>query len=247
MDLFSHDTGTAVRVVGLVQMVLVSVIAIRLLSYWRSFIFAWRRYRAREWHSDASILAVNPPHLKIQITTRGSEGSSEVVLRGINSVLATVQESPALARFFSVEVVTESAEQVAMLEARYAGGPVPVSGLVVPADYQTPNGTGLKARGLHYAVEARRDGWNHRPGRVFIVHFDEESVMLPTELRKLLKMLAETDKKILEGPIYYPGVPALQPGLPIDGGQPSGGVFRVPGGDGEGRAAAPARLQPDRG
>src|SRR4051812_26367227 len=73
-----------------------------------------------------------------------------------------------------------------------------------PPNYQTPNGTMLKARGLHYAVEWRRAGWNRKPGRTFIVHYDEESVMVPDELRKLLRVLAETNKRILEGPIYYP-------------------------------------------
>ncbi|MDI9901128.1 glycosyltransferase family 2 protein [Rhodococcus sp. IEGM 1409] len=147
---------------------------------------------------------MNPPHLKVQITTRGSEGSTEVILRGINGIVRFAEESPILAQYISVEVVTESAEQVYLLESTYAHSPIRVTGLQVPAGYDTPNGTGLKARGLHYAVEARRQGWNYRPGKVFVVHFDEESIMLPAELRKLMHVLATTDKKILEGPIYYP-------------------------------------------
>lgn len=204
MGIFGNSVGATIAIVGLVQMVLVSVIAIRLLSYWKSFVFGWHRYRTRSVHSDAQILASDPPHLKIQITTRGSEGSSEVILRGINGVLRLVEQSPAFAPLLSIEVVTESSEQVEMIESRFAGAPIRVTGLVVPADYRTAAGTGLKARGLHYAVEARRAGWNFIPGRVFIVHFDEESVMMPGELRKLIKVLADTDKRILEGPIYYP-------------------------------------------
>jgi len=62
----------------------------------------------------------------------------------------------------------------------------------------------LKARALHYMVELRRRGVKRKPGKTFIVHFDEESVMEPDELRKLFKFLATTDKKLTEGQIYYP-------------------------------------------
>ena len=76
--------------------------------------------------------------------------------------------------------------------------------IAVPALYQTPKGTRLKARSLHYMVELRRQGFNHKPGQTFIVHYDEESVMVPDELRRLIGYLATTDKKPTEGPIYYP-------------------------------------------
>jgi Glycosyl transferase family group 2 len=193
-----------VTVIGIMVTVVVSLIALRLTLYWSSFVFGWHRYRNRNIYSEQEIIDACPAHLKIQITTRGSEGSSEVVLRGINGVLELFAESPRLAPYCSIEVVTESRDQVDTIESVYADAPIRVCGLVVPRDYQTPNGTGLKARALHYAVEARRLGWNSVPGRVFIVHFDEESVMLPGELRKLLYVLATTDKSILEGPIYYP-------------------------------------------
>ncbi len=42
------------------------------------------------------------------------------------------------------------------------------------------------------------------PGKTFIVHYDEESVFTPAELRKLIKVLASTTCSVLEGPIYYP-------------------------------------------
>jgi hypothetical protein len=90
------------------------------------------------------------------------------------------------------------------MERTFSRAPVKVSALVMPPDYSTPNGTKLKARGLHYATERRRDGWNFIPGKTFIVHYDEESVMTPDELRKLVLVLSRTDKRILEGPIYYP-------------------------------------------
>ena len=53
-------------------------------------------------------------------------------------------------------------------------------------------------------VELRRLGVNRKPGKTFIVHYDEESIMVPSELNKLIYYLARTDKKLTEGPIYYP-------------------------------------------
>jgi hypothetical protein len=53
-------------------------------------------------------------------------------------------------------------------------------------------------------VELRRTGRNRKPGKTFIIHFDEDTVMVPAEFRKMLAKLAYTDKSILSGPIYYP-------------------------------------------
>jgi hypothetical protein len=143
--------------------------------------------------------------VKVQITTKGSAGSTEVVLRGIHNIECLASEDPRFyGRVLSVEVVTESADQGPYLERVFARSAVRVSALVVPAAYETPNGTKLKARGLHYAVEHRRSGWNRKPGKTFIAHYDEESVLTPAELRKLIKVLAKTTCKVLEGPIYYP-------------------------------------------
>jgi hypothetical protein len=204
-------------VLGPVLLVLISIIGLRLLSYWRSFLFHWKRYRQREAVSTAQLwnLFNRPPtqpgqidglpFVKVQITTRGSAGSTEVVLRGIRNVEYLAHDDPGFyGRFLSVEVVTESYEQAELIEHMYRASPVPVSVLVLPKDFETGSRTKFKARALHYAVLQRRAGWNARGGRTFIVHFDEESVMLPAELRKLIRVLAETDKKILEGPIYYP-------------------------------------------
>ena len=119
--------------------------------------------------------------------------------------MALAEEDPEFyGRILSIEVVTESETQARLLERTFADAQLRVQALRLPADYQTPRGTQLKARALHYAVEWRRAGWNRKPGRTFIVHYDEESVMVPAELRKLLAVLSRTDKKILEGPIYYP-------------------------------------------
>lgn len=190
---------------GLALLAGISVIGLRMLSYWWSFAVHWRRYRQRD-HVTADVLRGLPvPYVKVQVTTRGSAGSTEVILRGIRNVMALAEEDPGYyGSLLSVEVVTESEVQAHLLTATFAGAPVRVDVLVLPADYRTRRDTKLKARGLHYAVERRREGWNRRPGRTFVVHYDEESVMVPTELRKLMAVLARTDRKILEGPIYYP-------------------------------------------
>ena len=196
---------TALAVLGPALFVGVSIIGVRMLAYWWSFLIYWRRYRRQEPVFTSDLVDADVPYIKIQITTRGAEGSTEVISRGIRHVMELAAEAPAFySRFLSVEVVTETAGQRWVLERTFRDTPVPVDILVVPGGYRTPNGTGLKARGLHYAVEQRRQGWNSKPGRTFIVHYDEESVMVSPELRKLIGCLATTDKKILEGPIYYP-------------------------------------------
>jgi len=196
---------TLVRFGGWFLIAGLTIIGVRMLSYYRSFIFHSDRYRQLVEVDTAMLKMKAVPKIKIQITTRGSDGSTEVIRRGIDHVLSLATEDPAFyGSFLSVEVVTESTEQAELFNDRYAGTPLSVDALVLPASYVTPNGTQLKARALHYVVEQRRRGWNHRPGRTFVVHYDEESVLEPGELRKLIALLADTDKKILEGPIYYP-------------------------------------------
>ena len=183
----------------------VTFIGIRMVSYWWSFAFRWNRYRPSRPVFTADLIATDVPFIKIQITTRGSAGSTEVILRGVGTVMDLAQEAPGFyASFLSIEVVTETAAQYWPLKQAFEDSVLPVDVLVVPEDYVPRDGTRLKARGLHYAVERRRAGWNLKPGQTFIVHYDEESVMVPAELRKLIGCLATTDKKVLEGPIYYP-------------------------------------------
>jgi hypothetical protein len=192
-------------ILGPVVFVGVSLIGLRMASYWWSFLFRWKRYRRGKAVSTGDLHPLDVPYVKVQITTRGSAGSTEVMVRGIRNIVALALEDPGFyGRFLSVEVVTESAAQPEVIRNAFRGSPITVDTLVVPQDYETPNRTRLKARGLHYVVEQRRELWNRKPGRTFIVHFDEESVMVPSELRKLIGCLASTRKKILEGPIYYP-------------------------------------------
>jgi hypothetical protein len=195
-----------VKVTGYVMVGLVSIVGFRLLFYFHSFFFHWSRYRQLKPVTTTDLLGLaDIPFLKIQITTRGSPGTTEVIQRGIQNVLDLVNEEPRLYREkLSVEVVTESYEQKYILEWLFAQAPARVAAFVVPPKYETPKRTKLKARGLHYMVELRRRGVNRKRGRTFIVHYDEESVMTPDELRKLIRYLATTDKQLSEGPIYYP-------------------------------------------
>ena len=196
---------TSFLIVGPVLLVGIALMGIRMSSYWWSFLLFWNRYRERTAVTTEQLREVAVPNIKIQITTRGSAGSSEVILRGIRNVVNLADEDPEFyGSFMSVEIVTESQDQAALMERTFSRAAVKVSALVLPSEYSTPNETKMKARGLHYATVRRREGWNFVSGKTFIVHYDEESVMTPDELRKLVLVLASTDKKILEGPIYYP-------------------------------------------
>lgn len=199
----------ASHIIGSLVVLLVSIVGFRLLFYYHSFLFHWSRYRQLDEVTTEDLLRLPKttrlPFLKIQITTRGSPGSTEVIRRGITGVLALVREAPGFyGSLLSVELVTESIEQVQQIEREFRYTALPVQGFVVPSEYRTPRGTRLKARGLHYLVELRRRGVNRKSGRTFIVHYDEESVMMPEELRKLLHYLATTKTLLSEGPIYYP-------------------------------------------
>jgi hypothetical protein len=196
------------KYVGYPMVALISIIGIRYLFYYDSFFFRGSRYRQLKRFTNDDIRALpHLPFVKIQTTTRGLLDSTEVVRRGIRQVAALCKEAPDLySGKLSVEVVTESSEQKDLLEREFGRSPggLKVFVLVVPDEYETPKGTKLKARALHYMVEQRRRGFNRKPEQTFIVHYDEESVLEPDELRKLIHYLAITDKKLAEGPIFYP-------------------------------------------
>ncbi len=194
--------------IGYPLVILVSILGIRILLYFRNFFLHWPRYRRLKRISTQDLKALpNIPFVKVQITTRGTPGTTEVIRRGIQNIVALCEEAPTFySEKLSVEVITESRDQKEVLEREFARTPVALEGVVLPilGDYETPKGTLMKARALHYMVELRRKGFNRKPGRTFIVHYDEESVMEPDELRKLIHYLATTGKKLTEGPIIYP-------------------------------------------
>jgi Glycosyl transferase family group 2 len=198
----------AFQVTGIVLTILISVIGIRMLAYWWSLFFHSGRYRRRAEITTAQLRELQKPipYIKVQWTTKGTLGSTEVILRALRQLEQLAAEDPAFyARFLFPEVVTENREQAELLRAAFHGSPLNAPWCAVtPADYQAENGTQLKARQMHYLVELRRRGWQRKNGQTFIVHFDEDTLMRPAEFRKMIWALAHTDKKILTGPIYYP-------------------------------------------
>ena len=208
-------TGLAVRIadlpswgmyIGYPMVALISIIGVRLLFYFDNYFFHWKRYRQLDEVTTEDIRALPEiPFIKVQVTTRGTAGTTEVIKRGIRNIVALVAEAPDVyGPKISVEVITEASSQRHELEQEFGLARVRGDIIVLPPDYKTPNGTKLKARSLHYMVEMRRKGFRRMPGRTFIVHYDEESVMEPRELRKLIHYLATTGKRLSEGPIYYP-------------------------------------------
>ena len=198
--------STAAQVLGYVMLGMISIIGLRFLFYFHSFFFHWGRYRRRRGVTDDEIAALEElPFIKIQITTRGSLGTSEVMTRAIANVAALVSERRALYDgLISIEVVTENEGQKLELGDLFDRLRLDGHVIVVPKGYETRNGTQMKARGLHYMVELRRSGFNRKPSQTFVVHYDEESVMEPSELRKLIHYVATTRTKVSEGPIHYP-------------------------------------------
>ena len=103
------------KYIGYPVVVMISLIGIRFLFYFHSYFFHWSRYRRLETVTTSDLRALPfIPFIKIQITTRGALGSTEVIRRGIANIIALVREAPDLYRpRLSVEVVSESHEQKA--------------------------------------------------------------------------------------------------------------------------------------
>lgn len=194
--------------IGYLAAICASIIGVRLLFYFHSFFLRWPRYRQLKRITAREITALpSIPFVKIQITTKGLPESTRVIRRGLQNVLALAREAPDLYwQKLSIEVVTEAPEQEQLLLREFAqpAFPLHASAILVPSAYETPAKTRFKARSLHYMVELRQRGFNRKAGPTFIVHYDEESVMEPDELRKLIHYLATTPAQLSEGPIYYP-------------------------------------------
>jgi hypothetical protein len=131
--------------------------------------------------------------LTFQFTTKG--GNWEVVARGMREILL----SPLYYRHYSILVVTESKTDVRELKKLYPNH-LHIKYLIVPKNYQTAKGTQMKARGLQYAIENQEVANN-----IFIVHYDEESVITRSNITALYYQINKQQKKdILCGQIYYP-------------------------------------------
>jgi hypothetical protein len=198
------------QIAGYTLTVLVTFIGIRMVCYWTSFTFQSDRYRQRRPVTTPDLRRLAKdfaiPYIKVQITTKGSPGSTDVILRGLRQLENLASEDPDFyARFLTAEVFTENPEQAGLIEKMFASSPLArVDCVVTPEGYETPKGTRLKAWQMHYAVTLRRAGWNKRPGRTFIAHWDEDTLMIPAEFRKMIACLTTTTRKVLTGPIYYP-------------------------------------------
>jgi egghead protein (zeste-white 4 protein) len=136
----------------------------------------------------------NDPKINFQIMTR-SAGYSDVVPRGIKSVIDTCKEIAF--SDYSISVVTEDPEDVERVrDARV---------IVVPKDFQTKNGSIRKARALEYASYLRRlETKGNYPTDTWIFHMDEESVVTTHTLLSILSFIREKKGLISEGPIVYP-------------------------------------------
>jgi egghead protein (zeste-white 4 protein) len=152
---------------------------------------------------DIAALRQKPiPHLKFQVTTKG--GSLPVVERTLTAIEGACAKYEWLRPHISAEVITEVESEVISLTRTFAGSPLEVTAVRLPPDYSTPKETRLKARALHYLVEKRRQGFNRRPGRTFIVHMDEETFVPEAQLLILVEYLAGNPAQLSQGPIFYP-------------------------------------------
>ncbi len=141
------------------------------------------------------------PRIKVQITTKG--GALPVVQRSLRMLGESCTRHPWLASGLTAEVITEVAAEVDELAAEFGSGPLRVTPILLPPDYATPRGTRLKARALHYLVEQRRREPVRR-GEVYVVHFDEETVVTDEHLLVLVDYLSRDPAPVSQGPILYP-------------------------------------------
>lgn len=186
---------------GLFTVILVGI-AIRYGYYYYCWLVSRHYFRTPPRIDVADLRTRRLPYLKFQVTTKG--GALPVVERSLRVLEGICSTQPWLCELVSAEVITERAGETEHLNAAFAGSPLPVTALTLPPDYQTPNGSRLKARALHYMVEQRMAGFNVKPGITYIVHFDEETVMTEPHVLVLLDYLSKHPRPITQGPILYP-------------------------------------------
>jgi egghead protein (zeste-white 4 protein) len=194
--------GTLYYFASILVSLALTAIALRYVYYYRCWTVS-RHFFTHPVVPDASVLAARTlPNLKVQITTKG--GALPVVERSLSELERILGRQPWLQSVLTAEVITEVPEESEFLEHRFAGTRLRVDAVTLPADYETPNGTKLKARALHHLVELRRGGWNRREGRTFIVHFDEETLVTEAHLMVLVDYLSSNPRPVSQGPIVYP-------------------------------------------
>ena len=186
---------------GLFTAILIAI-AIRYAYYYYCW-FVSRHWFAKPPRIDIAMLQRRElPYLKFQVTTKG--GALPVVERSLRVLESVVDNNPWLRDRVSAEVITERENEVAHLRQAFDGSVLELTAVLLPPDYSTPNGTRLKARALHYLVEQRLAGFNAKPGKTFIVHLDEETVVTEPHVMVLLEYLSNDPKPLSQGPILYP-------------------------------------------
>lgn len=194
--------GTLYYIASILVSLALTAIAVRYIYYYRCWVVS-RHFFTHPKVPDPAVLAARViPNMKVQVTTKG--GALPVVERSLVELERIISRHDWLRSKVTAEVVTEVAEEAESIEKRFAGSALRVSGVLLPADYSTPNGTLLKARALHYMVEKRRTGWNRLQGRTFIVHFDEETLVTESHLLVLIDYLSDNPRPVSQGPIVYP-------------------------------------------
>ncbi|MDQ6856778.1 MAG: IPT/TIG domain-containing protein [Candidatus Dormibacteraeota bacterium] len=194
--------GTVYYIASILVSLALTAIAVRYIYYYRCWVVS-RHFFTHPTVPDPAVLAGRViPNMKVQVTTKG--GALPVVERSLIELERIISRHDWLRSKVTAEVITEVAEEAESIEQRFAGSALRVSGVLLPADYATPNGTLLKARALHYMVEKRRTGWNRLQGRTFIVHFDEETLVTESHLLVLVDYLSDNPRPVSQGPIVYP-------------------------------------------
>ncbi|HEV7679652.1 MAG TPA: glycosyltransferase family 2 protein [Candidatus Dormibacteraeota bacterium] len=194
--------GTLYLIAGIFVSFALTAIAVRYIYYYRCWAVSRHWFRKPEPVDVEALRAREVPFLKVQVTTKG--GALPVVERSLDELRSILERQEWLQPLLSVEVITEVEEEARSLEARFAGSVLEVTGITLPAGYHTPKGTRLKARALHHMCELRNDGFNRKPGRTFVVHFDEETLVDEANLLVLVDYLSRDPKPISQGPILYP-------------------------------------------
>lgn len=192
--------------IGLVWTVAVTLLVTTYVYFWWNVVRASAHRHVNREHIDDDMLSAaleiarnadRTHHFLIQITTKG--GALSVVERGIDNVLGGIARFPALRDLVRVEIVTEKGEEVRAIQRRYVDAAIRIDPILLPPDYRTPQGTALKARALHYMVELHRAS----PEDCYVVHYDEESVLTPDNLARLVHRLLLHPVGISEGMISY--------------------------------------------
>ncbi|MHA2099828.1 MAG: glycosyltransferase family 2 protein [Candidatus Kariarchaeaceae archaeon] len=150
---------------------------------------------------------VNSNHLPefiIQITTKG--GEMITISSGLKKLDSVILQLPRSMRSkIQIDLLTEQKEDEIVITNLELD--LKINVIIVPENYQTTNGTKLKARALQYMNEIRKESFQKNGKElknVYIVHFDAESTVSLESLRTIIgSVLKDKSKTIFQGPIFY--------------------------------------------